>query len=278
MTDPKAFFNKADFWDVPADPATQANSAINSATTSTINPNATGPAQPPYYAVLQLPGVNGKPSFSLTSSFVARGNTNLAAFAAVSSDPGTYGQIRVLQVPRNTVINGPGQVASLYEARQEISSALSLLRQGGSRVVLGNLLTLPVGGGLLYLEPVYTQASSGLQYPLLQDVIVSFGDKIVFQPTLSAALDALFGKGASSVLPSPGPSASPVPTAPGSDLAAAIAEADAAFRAGEAALKNGDFAAYGDAQKRLGAALARAAALSGKSGASPSPSPSPSPR
>ena len=278
VTDPKAFFNKADFWDVPADPATQANSAINSATTSTINPNATGPAQPPYYAVLQLPGVNGKPSFSLTSSFVARGNTNLAAFAAVSSDPGTYGQIRVLQVPRNTVINGPGQVASLYEARQEISSALSLLRQGGSRVVLGNLLTLPVGGGLLYLEPVYTQASSGLQYPLLQDVIVSFGDKIVFQPTLSAALDALFGKGASSVLPSPGPSASPVPTAPGSDLAAAIAEADAAFRAGEAALKNGDFAAYGDAQKRLGAALARAAALSGKSGASPSPSPSPSPR
>jgi uncharacterized membrane protein (UPF0182 family) len=181
----------------------------------------------------------------------------------------------VLQVPRNTVINGPGQVASLYEARQEISSALSLLRQGGSRVVLGNLLTLPVGGGLLYLEPVYTQASSGLQYPLLQDVIVSFGDKIVFQPTLSAALDALFGKGASSVLPSPGPSASPAPTLPAGDLAAAIADADAAFRAGEAALKNGDFAAYGDAQKRLGAALARAAALSGKSGASPSPSPSP---
>jgi uncharacterized membrane protein (UPF0182 family) len=280
VTDPKAFFNKADFWDVPADPATQANTAINSATTSTINPNANGPAQPPYYAVLQLPGVDGKPSFSLTSSFVARGNTNLAAFAAVSSDPGSYGDIRVLQVPRNTVINGPGQVASLYEARQEISSALSLLRQGGSRVVLGNLLTLPVGGGLLYLEPVYTQASSGLQYPLLQDVIVSFGDKIVFQPTLSAALDALFGTGASSVLPSASPTASPAPSVGNDDLAAAIAAADAAFQAGQQALRSGDFAAYGKAQKDLAAALQRLAKLSPRSSKTPTPSaqPSPSPR
>jgi uncharacterized membrane protein (UPF0182 family) len=277
VLDPKAFFNKADFWDVPADPATQANTAINSAS-ATINPNASGPAQPPYYAVLQLPGVDAKPTFSLTTTFVARGNTNLAAFAAVSSDPGSYGQIRVLQVPRNTVINGPGQVASLYEARQEISSALSLLRQGGSRVVLGNLLTLPVGGGLLYLEPVYTQASSGLQYPLLQDVIVSFGDKIVFQPTLSAALDALFGKGASSVLPSPGPSASPGPTAVGGDLAAAIAAADAAFTAGQEALKNGDFAAYGQAQKDLEEALARLAKFAPKASPSPSARPSASPR
>ncbi|MCW2571378.1 MAG: hypothetical protein JWO88_1436 [Frankiales bacterium] len=273
VLDPKAFFNKADFWDVPADPATQANTAINSAAASTINPNASGPAQPPYYAVLQLPGVDAKPSFSLTTSFVARGNTNLSAFAAVSSDPGSYGKIRVLQVPRNTVINGPGQVASLYEARQEISSALSLLRQGGSQVILGNLLTLPVGGGLLYLEPVYTQASSGLQYPLLQDVIVSFGDKIVFQPTLSAALDALFGKGASSVLPSPGPSASPAPTPVVGDLAAAIAAADAAFRAGQEALKNGDFAGYGRAQQQLQAALQRLSKFAPQPSASASASP-----
>jgi uncharacterized membrane protein (UPF0182 family) len=276
VTEPKQFFTKSDFWDVPADPATQANTAINSVSTSTINPNANGPAQPPYYAVLQMPGVGGKPTFSLTSAFVARNNTNLAAFAAVSSDPGSYGEIRVLQVPRNTVINGPGQVASLYEARQEISSALSLLRQGGSRVVLGNLLTLPVGGGLLYLEPVYTQASSGLQYPLLQDVIVSFGDKIVFQPTLGAALDALFGKGASTGLPSPGPSASPAPV--GGDLAAAIAAADAAFSAGQEALRNGDFAAYGQAQKDLQAALERLSKLSPRPSGQASPRPTPSGR
>jgi len=281
VLDAKAFYNKEDFWDVPADPATQANTVINDGSTSntTINPNASGPAQPPYYAVLQLPGVGAKPLFSLTSSFVARGNTNLSAFASVSSEPGSYGEIRVLQVPRNTVINGPGQVASLYEARQEISSALSLLRQGGSRVVLGNLLTLPVGGGLLYLEPVYTQASSGVQYPLLQSVIVSFGDKIVFQPTLGAALDALFGKGASTALPpSSVPTASPSPA--GGDLAAAIAAANAAYSAGQAALAKGDFAAYGRAQDDLKAALDRLGKLT-PSSSSPSPGarrPSPSPR
>ncbi|GAC1444802.1 MAG: UPF0182 family protein [Mycobacteriales bacterium] len=277
VLDPKAFYNKEDFWEVPADPATEANTVINSgsALSTTINPNASGPAQPPYYAVLQLPGPGAKPLFSLTTSFVARGNTNLSAFASVSSDPGSYGEIRVLQVPRNTVINGPGQVASLYEARQEISSALSLLRQGGSRVVLGNLLTLPVGGGLLYLEPVYTQASSGVQYPLLQSVIVSFGDKIVFQPTLGAALDALFGKGASTALPASqtptaSPTAAPAPT--GGDLGAAIAAADAAYAAGQAALKNGDFAAYGKAQQDLRAALDRLGKLA------PTPAPSRSPR
>jgi uncharacterized membrane protein (UPF0182 family) len=274
VTDPKAFYNKEDFWEVPADPATQANSVINDGSSrSTINPNASGPAQPPYYALLQLPGDKAPPRFSLTSSFVARGNTNLSAFASVSSDPGTYGQIRVLQVPRNTVINGPGQVASLYEARQEISSQLSLLRQGGSQVVLGNLLTLPVGGGLLYLEPVYTQASSGVQYPLLQDVIVSFGDKIVFQKTLGDALDALFGPGAATTPPTSAPSASPAPV--NSDgLAQAIAAADAAFAAGQQALKNGDFAAYGRAQSDLRAALDRLAKLS----PSASPSASASPR
>jgi len=285
VLEPKAFYNKEDFWDVPADPATQANEVINSQSAGTgINPNASGPAQPPYYAVLQLPHSGTAPKFSLTTSFVARNNTNLSAFAAASYDADGTGRIRVLQVPRNTVIAGPGQVASLYEARTEISSALSLLRQGGSQVLLGNLLTLPVGGGLLYLEPVYTQASKGVSYPLLQRVIVSFGDKIVFQNTLPEALDALFGKGAAAVLPTPAPSPGAGKTPPANnDLAAAIATADKAFKDGQAALTKQDFAAYGAAQKRLQAALNRLAADSGaqtgkptaKAPASPTPSATP---
>ncbi len=268
VQDAKAFYNKEDFWDVPADPATQANEVINSQTVGTgINPNASGPAQPPYYAILQLPESGSTPRFSLTTSFVARNNTNLSAFAAASYDTDGTGQIRVLQVPRNTVIAGPGQVASLYEARTEISSALSLLRQGGSQVLLGNLLTLPVGGGLLYLEPVYTQASQGVQYPLLQRVIVSFGDKIVFQNTLPEALDALFGTGAAAALPTPTSGGTAPPsagTAPPSvataGLKADIAAADTAFKDGQAALAKQDFAGYGAAQKRLQAALNQLAA------------------
>jgi uncharacterized membrane protein (UPF0182 family) len=176
----------------------------------------------------------------------------------------------VLQVPRDRAINGPGQVAGLFESSPQVAESLSLLRRGGSQVTLGNLLTLPVGSGLLYVEPVYVKASGGESYPLLQRVIVSFGDKIAFEPTLQQALDSLFGVGSSTGTPSPAPSASPGTTA-GGDLKAAIAAADQAFRDGEAALKNGDFAAYGEAQKRLATALARAAQLSG---ASPSPSPS----
>jgi uncharacterized membrane protein (UPF0182 family) len=273
VRDAEAFYNKEDFWAVPADPSGAASAAANSDTGAGTPAPASSSRntgdQPPYYALLQFPGLTGS-RFSLTTSFVARGRANLTAFAAVSSDVNDYGKIRVLQVPRDRAINGPGQVAGLFESSPQVAESLSLLRRGGSSVTLGNLLTLPVGSGLLYVEPVYVKASGGESYPLLQRVIVSFGDKIAFEPTLKQALDSLFGAGSATGTPSAAPSASPGTTA-GGDLKAAIAAADQAFRDGEAALKNGDFAAYGEAQKRLATALARAAQLSG---ASPSPSPS----
>ena len=151
---------------------------------ATTNSGGDGPAQPPYYVLLQFPGQD-KPQFSLTSTFVARGRPNLTAFAAVSSDPGDYGKIRVLQLPKGTVIAGPGLVANQFESNTEVSTKLSLLRSGGSEVVLGNLLTLPVGNGLLYIEPVYTQGRKEPKFPILNCVIVSFGSKIVYKPTLA---------------------------------------------------------------------------------------------
>jgi uncharacterized protein len=175
-----AFYGGQDFWRVPRDP-------------STFGANAS--AQPPYYLTLQLPGAK-TPSFSLTTPFVPRGGReNLSAFAVVNSDPGPdYGKISVLQLPRNTNIAGPSQVASNFEAKPEVANSLSLLRRGGSDVVLGNLLTLPVGGGLLYVQPVYVKATSNASaYPLLQKVLVSFGDQIGYDDTLKGALDQVFG-------------------------------------------------------------------------------------
>ena len=165
---PKAFYGKEDFWEVPADPTQDAASAFNRGTTRRrgVDGSGDGPAQPPYYVLLQFPGQTG-PSFSLTSTFVARGRPNLTAFAAVSSDPGDYGKIRVLQLPKGTVIPGPGLVANQFETNTEVSTKLSLLRSGGSEVVLGNLLTLPVGNGLLYIEPVYTQGKKEPKFPIL---------------------------------------------------------------------------------------------------------------
>ena len=239
-----AFYGGQDFWRVPRDP-------------STFGANAG--AQPPYYLTLQMPG-DKKPEFALTTPFVPRGGReNLSAFAAVNSDAGPdYGKITVLQLPRSTNIAGPSQVASNFEAKPEVANSLSLLRRGGSDVVLGNLLTLPVGGGLLYVQPVYVRATANsAAYPLLQKVLVSFGDQIGYDDTLKGALDQVFG-GNSGTTSSGG-----TPTATGTTndtLASALASAKQALADGQAALANGDFAAYGRAQDRLKSAIAAAIA------------------
>lgn len=241
-----AFYGGQDFWRVPTDPSSLgANAGI----------------QPPYYMTLKLPGQE-KAAFSLTSSFVPRGNRqNLTAFAAVNSDNGPdYGKISVLQLPRSTNISGPSQVASNFEAKPEVAQALSLLRQGGSDVVLGNLLTLPVGGGLLYVQPVYVRATANTSaYPLLQKVLVSFGDVIGFDNTLKGALDQVFGGNSGTVLNNTSQSNTGSPTPVVSNtVKSALANAKAALADAQAALRRGDFTAYGKAQDRLEAAIAAA--------------------
>lgn len=271
VTDPQAFYSGQDFWIVPEDP-----------TKPTV-----GQPQPPYFLTLQMPGQKA-PSFSLTSTFAPTNRQTLAAFMSVNADAGDdYGTIRVLQLPRNTTIPGPRQVQNNFESDPEVSKQLSLLRSGGSDVQLGNLLSLPVGGGLLYFEPVYIRAAQGEGYPLLRKVLVSFGSKVAFEDDLETALSKVFT--GQTVLPEtpvePGAPAAPVTTAE-QDLAKAILDANKAYTDGVAALATGDFAAYGKAQDRLSEALQRATAagskISGQSlevtptpSATPVPSPSP---
>ena len=238
-----AFYGGQDFWRVPRDP-------------STFGANAG--AQPPYYMTVQMPG-SATPAFSLTTPFVPRGGReNLSAFAAVNSTAGPdYGKITVLQLPRSTNIAGPSQVASNFEAKPEVANALSLLRQGGSDVVLGNLLTLPVGNGLLYVQPVYVRATGNSSaYPLLQKVLVSFGDVIGFDSSLKGALDQVFGGNSGTI----STSANPITSNSSADVASALQSAKQAIADGQAALAKGDFAAYGRAQDRLKAAIAAAVA------------------
>jgi uncharacterized membrane protein (UPF0182 family) len=240
-----AFYGGQDFWRVPRDP-------------STFGANAS--AQPPYYMTLQMPGAKN-PAFSLTTPFVPRGGReNLSAFAAVNSTAGPdYGKISVLQLPRSTAIAGPSQVASNFEAKPEVANALSLLRQGGSNVVLGNLLTLPVGNGLLYVQPVYvTATSNSAAYPLLQKVLVSFGDVIGFDNSLKGALDQVFG-GNSGTSSSNATANAPTDNS-SADLASALQRAKQALSDAQSALAKGDFSAYGRAQDRLKSAIAAAIA------------------
>ena len=239
-----AFYGGQDFWRVPRDP-------------STFGANAG--AQPPYYLTLQMPGAS-KPTFALTTPFVPRGGReNLSAFAVVDSNNGpNYGKITVLQLPRSTNVAGPSQVASNFEAKPEVANSLSLLRQGGSDVVLGNLLTLPVGGGLLYVQPVYVRATSNAAaYPLLQKVLVSFGDVIGFDSSLKGALDQVFGGNSGTTT---GTTGGGTTSNASSDLESALASAKQALADGQAALAKGDFTAYGRAQDRLKSAIAAAIA------------------
>ncbi len=262
VTDAVTFYNGTDVWIVPFDP--------------TVSPAQV--FQPPYYLTLQMPGQSAT-EFSLTTTFAPQRRQTLAAFMAVSSDPGdNYGKIEVLQLPSNTTIPGPQQVQNNFESDPTVSSQLSLLRRGGSEVELGNLLSLPFNGGLLYVEPVYIRAAAD-GYPLLRKVLAGYGANVALEDNLSTALakvlstnpaalpdslpDVNLGDG-TTVDPDTGETI-PAPDQPTSAdpivaLAQAIDAAQQAYADGQAALAEGDFAAYGVAQDRLERALQQIAA------------------
>nr|WP_269770662.1 MULTISPECIES: UPF0182 family protein [Nocardiopsis] len=182
VTDAAAYYGGQDFWSVPSDPTSE-----------------TEVPEPPYRQTIQYPGEES--TFSLTSTFVPRGRENLAAFMAVDSDPRSeeYGQLKLLELPRSTVILGPGQVQNAFDADADVREVLLPLEQSNAEVTRGNLLTLPFAGGLLYVEPLYVQAGGGgaASFPLLQQVMVGFGDEVAIGNSLPDALSNLFdGEGA----------------------------------------------------------------------------------
>jgi uncharacterized membrane protein (UPF0182 family) len=268
VTDPGAFYGGQDYWTVPDDPTQE---------TRTVD-------QPPYYLSIAMPG-QPAPSFSLTTTFMPVGDRPvLAGFMAVDANAGDqtgkrragYGTVRLLTLPRDTTVKGPGQVQNDIESSNIASPRFTLTlsqflnnnRTQGSQIQLGNQLTLPVGGGLLYVEPIYVSAKTGSSYPLARAIVVAFGNQLAWSDTLSGALDGLFGGNSGAVTADSGSttSAPPPPTVGGVGsgtttdpaLKAALADAQKAFADGQAALKKGDFAAYGQAQTELQAAIAKA--------------------
>ena len=287
VTDPTTFYSGEAAWGVPDDPAEALNDQVaNQEGAAPVGPQPTGvpigastdgPAQPPFYSLLQFPG-DEDPRFRLSTSFVFARRPNLAAFASVSSDPADYGTIRILQLPPGSPPNGPSQVANQFITDSAVAEELFRFRRNNADVNFGNLLTLPLSGGLLYVQPVFVQAQGGQGFPTLQQVLVAYGDDVAAAPTLSAALQELLGQAGGGTVPAaptpttPGGTPSSAPTPP-ADLAAAITQADQAFRDAQAAFGRGDFAGYAQAQQRLQQALQRLTELQG--GAAPAPSASP---
>ncbi|WP_311243143.1 UPF0182 family protein [Microbacterium sp. WCS2018Hpa-23] len=252
------------------------------------DPRSDSVLQPPYYLTMQMPGQES-PRFSMFSTFIpsAQGGSNrdvLMGYLAVDSDAGSeagvkaegYGQLRMLEIDTDTTVPGPGQVQNTYNSDTAVVPQLNLLQQGESEVLYGNLLTLPVGGGLLYVQPVYVQSSEGTKLPRLQKVLVAFGDKVAFEDTLTAALDTLFGGDAGAtggddqVEPTePDPDTGEVPTEPTTPTdaeAEALAAAQQALTDREAALKEGDLTKFAEADKRLTDAVNTLLGLESSSG------------
>jgi uncharacterized membrane protein (UPF0182 family) len=249
------------------------------------DPSGTAPnasSQPPYYLTMTMPG-QPRPEFSLTTSLTPHGRPNMAAFMEVDSNPLSrgYGAIQVLQLPQDTTIRGPQQVQNDFESNATVASALTLLRQGGSRVTQGNLITLPVGGGLMYFEPVYvSQAAAGSSgaYPTLQGMLAYYDGQVGYGATLQAALQNVFGTAPAQA----STGTSPPPTSHGAPANATVVkylqQAESYYNAAQAALKSGNFAAYGRDLALMKAALDNATnAAGGHAASAPSPSPSPTP-
>lgn len=269
VTEAGAFYSQQDAWMTPNDP---------------VDGPGIGVLQPPYYLTMQAPGMQ-EPKFSLYTTFIPQSTGEnsrnvltgyLVASAEAGDEPGVisdeYGKLRLLSLPRETIIPGPGQVQNNFNADSEVSQLLNILRQGSTRVLNGNLLTLPVGGGFLYVQPVYIESTGETSFPLLQKVLVSFGDRIAFEDTLDEALDELFGgdSGANagdSVVPDvdqePSVPDNDEPTEDGGSsadsdnpaLTAALERAEQAIQDKQEALSNGDWNAFGEADERLDQAI-----------------------
>ena len=317
VTDANAFFGGQDFWQVPADPTDNEAAAL----------------QPPFYLSLQMPGQDPNTrAFSLTSTFIPQSSATstrnvLTGFLAVDSDAGSqagrprgdYGRLRLLQLPKDTTVPAPGQVQANFSGDSVVSNQLNILAGGrtgsGSKLEYGNLLTLPLAGGLLYVEPIYLRSSVGsTSVPLLQKVLVWYGNSVGYADGLDCALDqainnrgagntsgdacakdtganATTGPGAGNgdgtgTAPNP-PSTTTSPTTgtggqgtltDQQQLQQALDQANQAYEAGQAALKQGDFAEYGKQQQKLADALRRARDAEARlaSGARPAATPRPS--
>ncbi len=236
VTDPGDWYQGNNRWEVPEDP------------------NANGSLQPPYRIFLNDPEEPGDDVWSLTSVFVPYGRGNLASFVSVNSDATSpdYGKIQVLEL-QSSQTPGPGLIANELSNDQDVRDRLLAFQSGQSPPVFGNLLTLPVADGLIYVEPVYAvRAGSSGGYPELTFVLVSYGDGVGIGSTLGDAIAMALGVDEIDKPTTGGTGNNNGNEEPGSEtdgtvnerIRAALARADRAFAAADEALSAGDLAEY----------------------------------
>ncbi|MHB1343575.1 MAG: UPF0182 family membrane protein [Thermoleophilia bacterium] len=260
MQDPQVFYNKEDVWQIPTEIYSQEEIPVV-----------------PYYVIMALPGETAE-EFLLLQPFTPANKKNMISWVAARMDGEHYGELVVYEFPKDALVFGPAQIEARISNDPIISEQLTLWDQAGSQVIRGNLLVIPMEGSLLYVEPLYLQASGENPIPELTRVIVSYESRVVMAETLTEALDRLFGSGTDGGTTTPttvpggsGTTTTTIPTTsttaptttttttPGAalptDAAALAALAQQHYEAALAAQRGGDWAEYGRQLEELGRVL-----------------------
>jgi uncharacterized protein len=242
MTDPQVSYNREDLWGFPRESYA----------------GQTAPMQP-YYVIVRLPGQKDA-EYMMMLPMTPSGRDNMIAWMAARCDGADYGHLFEYSFSKDRLIYGPYQIQARINQNPEISRQLSLWNQMGSKVLLGNLLVIPIQDSLLYVEPLFIRAENG-QLPELQRVIASYSDRVVMGDTLELTMAALFTNQpppaptiAKTVTSQPAPQSiaqnGPAPTA---DMHSAAEHYNRAL----AAIRAGDWTEFGTEMKKLGDQLSK---------------------
>jgi uncharacterized membrane protein (UPF0182 family) len=235
MENPQVFYNREDSWSI----------ALEQYGGETLEMDSS-------YQVMKLPGEEDV-EYVLSIPYTPINKNNMVAFLVARNDGDKYGEMIIYKLPKNKLVYGPMQIETRISQDTEIARQLSLWDQRGSQVIRGNLLIIPIEDSLLYVEPMFMQASNQDSLPEMRRVIVAYADTIVMEETLAEALTAIFGKG----VPGTAPPEEPDKTEPpdgmdeppdgiGGSLEQLVELANELFEKAQQASRNGDWAKYGE--------------------------------
>ena len=265
VTDPATFYSQNDLWTVP----------IGQTNEQSLPSEA-------YYVVMRMPGAEDA-EFLLLQPMIRASRPNMIAWVAARNGPRDYGQTTVFRFPSETTVFGPAQVEAQIDIDPDISQQITLWNQSGSTVVRGNLIVLPVGDSLIYLQPVYLRSNSA-KFPAFERIVVASSTHVVWGATLSEALTRFLAEQGTGGGPAPSPTPTPTPTPsasppggspppsgspgpqpspPAGDVRALVEYANKHFELAQEALRDGDFARYGAELELVREALAQLEALTG---------------
>ncbi len=239
MNDVQVFYQNEDRWDIANE--------IYGIQKKQMSPN---------YYIMNLPGET-KAEFVNTIPYTPKDKQNMMALLVARNDGEHYGELVLYQLPKNRIIYGPEQVEAQIDQNTEISKEFSLWNSSGSTYTRGNMFVIPIENSLIYVEPVYLEATNS-SIPEVKRVIVAYNDRIAYKETLQDALLALFGEGSEGGK-KPDPNAETTQEGAGYTQKDIINLANEAYNNAVNAQKSGDWAAYGNYLSQLQEYLAELA-------------------